>query len=97
MTLVVAHTRPRGWVDNAIRLIEADSRRCADTHLLRYPLPTSWCADADIALYPKDEFPTEAVYGPTSGPELRLVTCGGAFDRSARSYDDNVVVDAALV
>jgi Sortase domain len=49
-----------------------------------------------VALYPKDEFPTEAVYGPTSAPELRLVTCGGAFDRSARSYDDNVVVDAAL-
>jgi len=50
-----------------------------------------------VALYPKDRFPTEAVYGPTSGPELRLVTCGGAFDRSARSYDDNVVVDAVLV
>jgi Sortase domain len=50
-----------------------------------------------VALYPKDEFPTEAVYGPTSAPELRLVTCGGAFDRSARSYDDNVVVDAALI
>jgi hypothetical protein len=50
-----------------------------------------------VALYPKNRFPTEAVYGPTSGPELRLVTCGGTFDRSARSYDDNVVVDAALV
>ncbi|MBV9920110.1 MAG: class F sortase, partial [Pseudonocardia sp.] len=50
-----------------------------------------------VALYPKDQFPTEAVYGPTSAPELRLVTCGGAFDRSARSYDDNVVVDAALI
>ena len=50
-----------------------------------------------VALYPKDRFPTEAVYGPTSGPELRLVTCGGTFDRSARSYDDNVVVHAALV
>ena len=55
MTLVAAHTRPRSWVDNAIRLIEADSRRSADTHLLRYPLPASWCADADIALYLKDE------------------------------------------
>ena len=55
MTTVVAHTRPRGWVDNAIRLIEADSRRSADTHLLRYPLPMSWCGSADIALYLKDE------------------------------------------
>lgn len=50
-----------------------------------------------VGLYPKDAFPTRAVYGPTSGPELRLVTCGGAFDRSERSYDDNVVVDAALI
>jgi Sortase domain len=50
-----------------------------------------------VALFPKDAFPTQAVYGPTSGPELRLVTCGGTFDRSIRSYEDNVVVDAALV
>lgn len=50
-----------------------------------------------VARYPKDMFPTEAVYGPTPGPELRLVTCGGTFDRAARSYDDNVVVDAALL
>jgi len=30
-------------VDNAVRLIEADARRSADTHLLRYPLPAAWC------------------------------------------------------
>jgi len=45
--------------------------------------------------YPKSEFPTEAVYGPTAGPELRLITCGGAFDRQAGSYQDNLVVSAA--
>jgi sortase (surface protein transpeptidase) len=44
--------------------------------------------------YPKDEFPTEAVYGPTPDAELRLVTCGGTFDRAARSYRDNIVVYA---
>lgn len=46
--------------------------------------------------YPKDSFPTDRVYAPTSQPELRLITCGGAFDRSARSYEDNVVVSARL-
>ncbi|MDP9429439.1 MAG: class F sortase [Actinomycetota bacterium] len=46
--------------------------------------------------YPKSEFPTEAVYGPTPRAELRLVTCGGDFDRSRRSYVDNVVVTAVL-
>ncbi|MGE0215657.1 PLP-dependent cysteine synthase family protein [Mycolicibacterium sp.] len=45
----------RSWVDNAVRLIEADTRRSADTHLLRYPLPSSWAGDVDVALYLKDE------------------------------------------
>jgi cysteine synthase A len=49
---------PRDWTDNAIRLIEADARRSADTHLLRYPLPSAWGASNDqaqVALYLKDE------------------------------------------
>ncbi len=50
-----------------------------------------------VARFPKAEFPTAAVYGPAPGPELRLVTCGGQFDRVARSYRDNIVVDAILV
>jgi sortase (surface protein transpeptidase) len=47
--------------------------------------------------HPKDAFPTERVYGGTPGPELRLITCGGAFDREARSYRDNVIVYAERV
>jgi sortase (surface protein transpeptidase) len=47
--------------------------------------------------YPKDEFPTQAVYGPTPEAELRLITCGGTFDRAARSYRDNLIVYAAAV
>jgi cysteine synthase A len=42
-------------VDNAVRLIEADARRSADTHLLRYPLPAAWCDGVDVQLYLKDE------------------------------------------
>lgn len=45
---------------------------------------------------PKSEFPTEAVYGQSDGPELRLVTCGGTFDKQKRSYVDNVIVYATL-
>ena len=44
----------------------------------------------------KAAFPGAEVYSPTAGPELRLITCGGAFDRTARSYLDDVVVYAAL-
>ena len=47
--------------------------------------------------HPKTEFPTEAVYLPALRPELRLVTCGGAFDRATGHYRDNVVVHASLV
>jgi cysteine synthase len=48
-------SQPRPWVDNAVRLIEADARRSADTHLLRYPLPAAWCDGVDVQLYLKDE------------------------------------------
>ncbi len=51
----IACSRPRDWVDNAVRLIEADARRSADTHLLRYPLPSAWADRHDVALYLKDE------------------------------------------
>jgi len=45
-----------------------------------------------VAVYPKDDFPTEAVYGgDVVGAEIRLVTCGGTFDR-IKHYLDNVVV-----
>lgn len=45
--------------------------------------------------HPKDAFPTQRVYvDPTEGPELRLVTCGGAFDRSSGHYTDNIIAFA---
>jgi LPXTG-site transpeptidase (sortase) family protein len=47
-----------------------------------------------VETYPKSAFPTARVYGPTPVPELRLITCGGAFDRRIRHYEDNVVVTA---
>jgi len=54
-TQIAVRSLPRNWTDNAIRLIEADARRSADTHLLRYPLPSAWRTDIDVALYLKDE------------------------------------------
>ncbi|WIY03533.1 class F sortase [Amycolatopsis mongoliensis] len=46
---------------------------------------------------PKQDFEKEGVYDDTAGPELRLITCGGVFDRSAHNYVDNIVVYARLV
>ena len=47
-----------------------------------------------VQSYAKDDFPTAAVYGPVPDPELRLITCGGTFDYSTRSYLSNTVVYA---
>ena len=44
----------------------------------------------------KDAFPTATIYGPVPAPEVRLITCGGDFDRSSGHYRDNVVVFARL-
>ncbi|HEY2273539.1 MAG TPA: PLP-dependent cysteine synthase family protein [Jatrophihabitantaceae bacterium] len=41
----------RDWVDEAIRKVEADANRSADTHLVRFPLPSR----RNIDLYLKDE------------------------------------------
>jgi cysteine synthase A len=46
-----ARGNPRDWADEAVRLIDADAQRSADTHLLRYPLPAGW----NVQLYLKDE------------------------------------------
>jgi sortase (surface protein transpeptidase) len=46
--------------------------------------------------YPKDRFPTDAVYYPTLTPALRLVTCGGEFDATVGRYRSNVIVFATL-
>lgn len=50
-----------------------------------------------VEQHPKDAFPTDAVYGPTPGSELRLITCGGDFNQSSGHYDDNIVVFARAV
>lgn len=41
-------------------------------------------------------FPGEDVHGDTAGPELRLITAGGVFDRGDGEFGDNVVVFARL-
>jgi Sortase domain len=50
-----------------------------------------------VETYPKRDFPAQRVYGSHGGRALQLVTCGGQFDRRARSYLSNVVVYTELV
>ena len=50
-----------------------------------------------VQTYLKDHFPTEDVYGPVPDPELRLITCGGAWDPATHHYLSNIVVYATEV
>ena len=45
----------------------------------------------------KTQFPTISVYGNTTIAALRLVTCGGTFDRSTGHYLSNIVAYGRVV
>jgi sortase (surface protein transpeptidase) len=67
-----------------IRVVRADGR------VVRFEVES-------LARYPKRELPDDEVFGATTTPALRLITCAGDFDRSRRSYRDNLVVSAIRV
>jgi hypothetical protein len=46
---------------------------------------------SSVTRFPKESFPSDAVYGSTPHAELRLITCGGSYDWD-NGYADNVVV-----
>ncbi|MFD4790353.1 class F sortase [Streptomyces sp. NPDC058459] len=48
-----------------------------------------------VEVYAAKDFPDEKVYGASSRPELRVITCGGGYSRST-GYQGNVVVFAHL-
>ncbi|TDD24684.1 class F sortase [Kribbella turkmenica] len=49
-----------------------------------------------IGRFAKDKFPTNEVYGASDQASLRLITCGGSYDKATRRYSDNVIVWANL-
>ncbi|MBT2529358.1 class F sortase [Streptomyces sp. ISL-99] len=46
--------------------------------------------------YDKDSLPDSQVYATTGPPALRLITCGGSYDRKRGEYSHNLVVYATL-
>ncbi|MBE9374898.1 PLP-dependent cysteine synthase family protein [Saccharopolyspora sp. HNM0983] len=71
----------------AVRLIEADANRSADTHLLRYPLPPEWGID----LYLKDEstHPTGSLKHRLARSLFLYALCNGWV------IDDTPVIEAS--
>jgi sortase (surface protein transpeptidase) len=43
----------------------------------------------------KDDLPVHRIWNDTDQPVLRLITCGGIFDRSIGHYEDNIIVYAS--
>ena len=46
------------------------------------------------AIYEKHELPLDVLFSRGGSPILTLITCGGGFNQTERSYDSNVVVYA---
>jgi sortase (surface protein transpeptidase) len=75
-----------------LRLLHAGSRvyiRRADGTLAVFRVTS-------VRSYPKSRFPSLAVYGPVPDAELRLITCGGAFDVATGHYLSNLIAYATL-
>ncbi|GAA2785765.1 MULTISPECIES: class F sortase [Kitasatospora] len=49
-----------------------------------------------VETFSKSAFPDQKVYGKTPDAQLRLITCGGTYDKKRKDYLDNVVVFAHL-
>ncbi|WP_243772940.1 class F sortase [Actinomadura barringtoniae] len=45
---------------------------------------------------PKSRFPTQRVYGMTAEPTIRLISCGGDFNRATGHYNDNIIAYGVL-
>ncbi|MFI6727846.1 class F sortase [Streptomyces sp. R-74717] len=49
-----------------------------------------------VETFSKAKFPNKRVYSDTPSAQLRLITCGGPYNRKAKHYEDNVVAFAHL-
>jgi hypothetical protein len=75
----------------------SELRRGDNVYVKRADGSTAEFRVAAVQTYLKDHFPTATVYGPTPDAELRLITCGGAFDSATGHYLSNIVVYATEV
>lgn len=50
-----------------------------------------------VETFDKGHFPSRRVYEDTATAQVRLITCAGDYDHTARDYKDNLVVFAHLL
>ncbi|MFJ8634862.1 class F sortase [Streptomyces sp. NPDC093568] len=92
-SVILGHVTVGGYGDGVFRRLK--ELREGDRIVARRQDGTSAeFAVGAVRTVAKAEFPAREVYGDVSGPELRLITCGGP--RSGDEYRDNVIVFAKL-
>ncbi|MGH3810977.1 MAG: class F sortase, partial [Pseudonocardiaceae bacterium] len=74
-----------------------DLRRGDKVRVSRADGSTAVFAVYRLGQFPKNAFPTKAVYRHTDQPELRLITCGGLYNEETNSYRANLIVWARMV
>ncbi|MFI0821562.1 class F sortase [Streptomyces sp. NPDC021098] len=94
--LLVGHVDTRSKPAVFYRL--SDLRRGEKVRVARSDGSTAEFTVEDVAMVSAKRFDARRVYGARSDgrAELRLITCGGRFDRKTRTYSANVVVSAYL-
>ena len=93
--IIVGHIDSQSGPGVFYRLSELS--RGNDIYVKRADGTTAEFRVTTVQTYLKDQFPTRTVYGPTPDAELRLITCGGAFDPATGHYLSNIVVYATEV
>ena len=94
-SIIVGHVDNKHAAGIFFRLPEL--KRGDDIYVKRADGTTAEFRVTENRTYLKDHFPTDTVYGPTPDAELRLITCGGAFDPATHHYLSNIVVYATEV
>jgi LPXTG-site transpeptidase (sortase) family protein len=94
-SIIVGHVDSKTGPGVFYRLPEL--KRGDDIYVKRGDGTTAEFRVTENRTYLKDHFPTDTVYGPTPDAELRLITCGGAFDPANHHYLSNTIVYATQV
>ena len=94
-SIIVGHVdSPRGpaifWKLNQLKTDQIIEVTRSDNSSARFRV-------TEVKQFEQNAFPTEEVYGTIRHAGLRLITCGGVFNRTTQSYSHNTVVFAELI
>jgi hypothetical protein len=90
--VIAAHVDSLDGPDVFFRLSEVEPGDEIHIHTADGEIVTFVAGDKEMT--PKDELPVDRIWDGSPEPVLRLITCGGEFDRGTRHYTHNWTVYA---